>query len=180
MIPKFYEYIMAAELAVHPNTPRILVCNNEDPLWFHNNTNRIHSHSSEAILLEKISAEFVIYQNMVAGTEITDDLDAMNWFQIQQMQFPMLTLFAYIIHSITPSQTENERDFSLAGIYTASRRANLSVEMLSNLLFINRNSSALGRNTTIDIFGGSLDAVADMVDEMESNPDAFANASDTE
>ena len=32
MIPKFYEYIMAAELAVHPNTPRILVRNNEDPL----------------------------------------------------------------------------------------------------------------------------------------------------
>ena len=52
--------------------------------------------------------------------------------------------------------------------------------MLSNLLSINRNSTALGRNTTIDIFGGSLDAVADMVDEMESNPYAFANASDTE
>ena len=78
----------------------------------------------------------------------------------------MLTHFAYIIHSIAPSQTENEKDFSLAGIYTASRRANLYVEMLSDLLFINRNSAALGRNTTVDIFGGSLDAVADMVDEM--------------
>ena len=96
------------------------------------------------------------------------------------MKFPILTRFAYIIHSITPSQTENERDFSLAGIYTASRCANLSVEMLSNLIFINRNSAALGRNTTIDIFGGSLYDVADMVDEMESNPDAFADASDTE
>ena len=85
-----------------------------------------------------------------------------------------------MIHSITPSQTENERDFSLVGIYTASHRANLSVEMLSDLLLINRNSAALGRNTTIDIFGGSLDAVADAVDEMESNPDAFSNDSDTE
>ena len=52
--------------------------------------------------------------------------------------------------------------------------------MLSNLLFINRNSATLGRNTTIDIFGGSLDAVADMVDDMESNPDDFADSSDTE
>ena len=96
------------------------------------------------------------------------------------MQFPILTRFAYIIYSITPSQTENERDFSLAGIYTASRRANLSVEMLSDLLFINRNSAALVRNTTIGVFGGSLYAVSDVVDEMESNPHAFADTSDTE
>ena len=40
---------------------------------------------SEAILWERIRAEFVIYQNMVAGTEITDDFDVLNWFQIQQM-----------------------------------------------------------------------------------------------
>ena len=90
---------------------------------------------------------------MVAGTEITDDFDVLNWFQIQQMQFPMMTRFEYIIYSVTPSQTENERDFSLAGIYTASRRANLSVKMLSGFIFINRNSTVLGRNTTIDIFG---------------------------
>ena len=120
----------------------------------------------EATLLERIGTKFFTYQNKVAGTEITDDFDVLNWFQRQQIQFPMLTHFAYIIHSITPSQNENERDFSLAGIYTASRRANLSVKMLSDLLFINRNSAALGRTTTIDIFGGSLDAVADIVDEM--------------
>ena len=96
------------------------------------------------------------------------------------MQFPTLTRFAYIINSITPSQTENKRYFSLAGIYTASRCANISVEILFGLIFINRKSAALGRNTTIDLFGGSLDDVADIVDEMESNPDAFANSSDTE
>ena len=32
IIPKLYEYIMAAELAFHPNTPHILVRNNEDSL----------------------------------------------------------------------------------------------------------------------------------------------------
>ena len=74
----------------------------------------------------------------------------------------------------------NERDFSLAGIYTALRRANVSVEMLSEFLFINRNSSDLGRNTTIDVFGGSLDDVSNIVGEMESNPYASADASETE
>ena len=88
--------------------------------------------------------------------------------------------FAYIIHSITPWQTENERDFSFAGIYTASRSANLFVEMLSDLFSINRNSAALGRNTTIDVFGGSLDDVADIVDDMESNPYDFTDASKNE
>ena len=92
----------------------------------------------------------------------------------------MFTHFAYIIHSINPSQTENEIHFSLAGIYTASRRDNLSVEMLSDLLLINRNSSALGRNTNIDVFGGSLDAVVDIVHDVKSNPYSFEDASDTE
>ena len=118
---------MAAELAVHPNTSHILVRKTEDYLYFHNNPNRMHSLLSEAILLDRIRYEFVIYQNMVSGTEITDDFYVLNWFQIQKMQFPMLTRFAYIIRSITPSQTENERDFSLAGIYNASRRSNLSI-----------------------------------------------------
>ena len=154
--------------------------NNEDSLYFHNNPDRMHSLSFEAILLERIGAKFVIYQNTVDGTEITDDFNILNWFQIQQIQFPVLTHFSYIIHSIIPLQTENERDFSLAGIYTESRRANFSVEMLSDLLFINRNRPALGRKTIIDVFGGSLDAVDDVVDEMESNPDASADASDTE
>ena len=52
--------------------------------------------------------------------------------------------------------------------------------MLSDLIFINRNSAVLGRNTTFDVFGVSLDAVVDIVDEMESNPYAFVDASDTE
>ena len=67
----------------------------------------MHSLLSEAILLERIGAEFVIYQNMVAGKEITDDFDVLNWFQIQKMKFPIMKRFAYIIHSLTPSKTEN-------------------------------------------------------------------------
>ena len=51
--------------------------------------------------------------------------------------------------------------------------------MLSDLLLINRNSITLVRNTTFDVFGGSLIAVANIVGDMESNPDALVDASDT-
>ena len=91
-----------------------------------------------------------------------------------------MTCFTYIIHSITPPRTKNERDFSLAGIYTASRRANISVEILSGLIFISRNNTALGHNTPIDVFGRSLDDVTDIFVEIESNLDAFADVSDSE
>ena len=75
--------------------------NNEDYIYFHNNPNRMHSLSSEAIILERIGAEFVIYQNTVSGTEIIDGFDVLNWFHIQQMKSPMLSRFAYIIFSVT-------------------------------------------------------------------------------
>ena len=52
--------------------------------------------------------------------------------------------------------------------------------MISDFIFINRNSADLGRNTLIYVFGGSLDAVVNMVDYMEINPDALADDSDTQ
>ena len=140
----------------------------------------MHYISDEATLLERIGAEFFIYQNMVAWKDITDDFDVLNWFQIQQIKFSILTCFAYIIHSVTSLQTENERDFSLAVIYNALHLVNISIEILSTLIFINRNSTYLGRNTPIDVFGVSLDAMSNMVDDTEINLDAFADSIDTE
>ena len=102
---------MAVELSVNPKIPQTLVGNNEEYLYFHNKPNCMQYLSAEAILLERIGAKFVIYQNTVPGTVITDNFEVMNWFQIQQMKFLILTRFAYIIHSITSFQTENERDF---------------------------------------------------------------------
>ena len=88
--------------------------------------------------------------------------------------------FMYIINSITPQQTENERDFSLAGIYTALRRFNPSLKMISGLLLINRNITSSGHNTPIGDFGVSIYAMDDTVDDMERNPDASVGSSDTE
>lgn len=51
----------------------------------------------------------------------------------------MIYQFAQIIFSIPPSQIENERNFSLAGVITRARRASFTVENLSMLVFINKN-----------------------------------------
>ena len=59
---------MAAELDVNPNTPHILVGNNEEYIYLHNKPNRTHSLLAEEILLKRIGTKLVIYQNTVAGT----------------------------------------------------------------------------------------------------------------
>ena len=153
--------------------------NNQEFLFFHNNPNHRHYLSAEAIFLERIDVKLVTYQNAVAGIEINDYSCVLHWFQKQQMKFLMLTRFIYIIHSNTPSNTKNKKYFSLAGIYTASRHANIFVERLPDLSSINRNSTTSGCNTPIDVFGGSLDTVAGSVDDTESNKDASTDASDT-
>ena len=51
--------------------------------------------------------------------------------------------------------------------------------MLSDSIFINRDSTVLDRNNPIYVVEGSLYAVADIVDDMESNPYYFADASET-
>ena len=52
--------------------------------------------------------------------------------------------------------------------------------MISDFPLINRNNTSLVRNTTIGVFGGSLGAAAKFVDEMDSNPYVFSDASNTE
>ena len=103
----------------------------------------------------------------------------LNWFQKQQIKPPITTRFECIINYITPSPKET-KEILLADIYTTLHSAKLSVEMPSELFFINRNSITSGRNTPIDVVEGSIEAVANIDDDMESNPDAFANASETE
>ena len=80
MMPKFYEYIMATELAANPNTTHILVGTNKESLYLHNNPDSMRFLFDETILLDTIGAKFVIYQNTIAGTKITDHFDRMNCF----------------------------------------------------------------------------------------------------
>ena len=63
----------------------------------------------------------------------------LGWFQANKSSIPTISNFASIIHSIPPSQIENERDFSLAGVIARARRATSTVENLAMLVFINKN-----------------------------------------
>ena len=70
--------------------------------------------------------------------------------------------------------------FTFTHLLSVNGATNLSVEIISGLIFVNRNSTALCHDTPIDVFGGLLDPVTDIVDDMEINPYAFADASDAE
>jgi len=59
----------------------------------------------------------------------------MDWFNINQSYIPTITYFASIIHSIS----ENERDFSLAGVIARTKRATSTADNLAMLIFINKN-----------------------------------------
>ena len=69
----------------------------------------------------------------------------------------MIYQFATLIFGIPPSQIENERDFSLAGVIARARRASLTVENLSMLVFIKKNQSVsesvkkLEKNNIFDV-----------------------------
>ena len=69
---------MTAELAVNKIKTQIIVGNNQKSLYFHNNHNHMHYILSGAILLGSIFTEFIIYQNSVSGTEITDNFYVMD------------------------------------------------------------------------------------------------------
>ena len=64
----------------------------------------------------------------------------------------MLARFDTTIFDIPPPQAENERDFSLADVFTGSNHARMSVEMLLKLTFINMNSIGIQNNQTNYIF----------------------------
>ena len=68
---------------------------------------------------------------------------------------------------ILPSQAENERDFSLSGVFTGERHARMLVEMLSKIIFMNRNSIGIHPNQTTDLFRGTVDDLNKVTDLTE-------------
>ena len=66
--------------------------------------------------------------------------NVLRWCQEIKLQFPMLARFSTMMFAIPPSKAENKRECSLAGVFTGSNHARMSVEILSKLIFIIRNS----------------------------------------
>ena len=95
-------------------------------------------------------------------------IGVLGWYQERQLQFPMLARFSTMIFAIPPSPTKNERGFYLAGVFTVSNHARISVYMLSKIIFINRNSIGIQHKQTNDVFQvpvEDLNKVTDLMDE---------------
>ena len=77
---------------------------------------------------ERVDQEFWTFRAAVkASRKVTNVL---GWHQERKTQFTMLARFATMIFDIPPSRAENEKDFSLDGVFTGSNRARILVDML--------------------------------------------------
>ena len=77
---------------------------------------------------ERVAQDFWTFRAaMKASGTVTNVL---GWYQERKLQFPILARFDTIIFAILPSQAKNERDFSLAGVFTGSNRSRTAVDMI--------------------------------------------------
>ena len=83
--------------------------------------------------------------------------------------YPVLHAYMFLHFNflILPPQEKNKRDFSLAGVLTVSKRASISVDILSKIIFINRNSIVIQSNQTTDVFQGQVEDLNIVTDLME-------------
>jgi len=125
----------------------------------------------------RVHRDFALYKNLVkqffSSGKKMESYEVKDWFNLNQSNIPTISYFASIIHSIPPSQIENERDFSLAGVIARARRATLTVENLAMLVFINKNNKYKSNkidtsNKVKNIFEDSFYDVQEKIDDVEA------------
>ena len=71
-----------------------------------------------------------------------------------------------MVFAIPPSQAKNERYLFLAGMFKGARSERMSIDMLSKLIFINRNSIGIQTNQTTDVLHLPVDGLYKVIDLM--------------
>ena len=126
----------------------------------------------------RVHRDFALYKNLVkqyfSSGKKMESYEVMDWFNTNQSNIPTISYFASIIHSIPPSQIENERDFSLAGVIARAKRATLTTDNLAMLVFINKNkkykyTSNKAENIFEDSFHGTQEEIDDVEDLIKEN-----------
>lgn len=74
---------------------------------------------------------------------IDEDDDPLDWWKSNKESFPHLLPLARHYLGIAATETESERMFSVGGNTCTDKRANLSPEHLSQILYIHDNYSTL-------------------------------------
>ena len=105
------------------------------------------------------------------STSPTDTKNALHWLLIAAQKYPTISRLARLFLSIVPTQVDNERAFSVAGVVCSLRRSTLNIETLSRLVHISLNTRDEG------IFEDFCATDADNCEELE---DFGENDSDEE
>lgn len=95
------------------------------------------------------------------GTKPQDAKDALKWLRDSCQKYPAVSRLARALLGIAPTQVDNERAFSVAGLVCSLRRSRLKVGTLSDLVHISLNTRAEG------IFEDFETAEAMACEEME-------------
>ena len=116
--------------------------------------------------------EYVLFRRLAkneqAGVLSTDsDIKTIHPFSFYARnckQLPRLSIFFEIILSIVPTQVENERDFSIEGVFNSARRASMTVDTIATLMYSNKNLS-----NTMDSLVMDDEAIQMMEQFLEEN-----------
>ena len=112
MMPKFYDYIVASELAENPYTAPHAVTKEDLYLYFNKDTvgEPITYSRGGNILRESVVSEFKVFCNAEAAHASIKNEDILTWYKERQIKFPILSCLATIIFKIPSSQAKNRKD----------------------------------------------------------------------
>ena len=85
-------------------------------------------HQTNMYMNERVAQDFRTLRAVVKESGTVTNV--LGWYQEIKLHFFMLAWFFMTSFAILPSQAKNERDFSLTGVFTVSKCARMSVDML--------------------------------------------------
>jgi hAT family C-terminal dimerisation region len=140
MKDKLLDYMAAAENATNPIPESI--CGESMHLHeikdLYGDATASDSQSTQLDIIKSAAKEDLkIVHALRSCQDVKEDVDALAWHESVKYKVPKIHRMATYIFSIPPTQIQNERKFSLAGVIVRAHRASVIIKMLSDFLFIN-------------------------------------------
>jgi hypothetical protein len=169
MKDKLLDYIAAAENATNPipgSSCRESIHLHEIKDFYGDTT----TSDSQCTQLENIKSaateELKQFRALCSFQDVKEDVDVLALYESVKYKVPKIRRMATYIVSIPPTQIQNERESSQAGVI--GQRASVSIEKLSDLLFINKIMDGFLHEKSSEFFDGNVNSLTDdLVDEVE-------------